>query len=298
VVGLGFFAPFLAFTIALVRLGRQVVGILAQRLPTPERRAAQKAAEAQRRLAAVPAAEQRPTPEKAPRPDGDWPTVPQPPKMIETGTTLTVRLRPEGVPAGCALGCLSVITLAWLAFVVPHFVTAVRDQLRRQPGLGSMVVPTFFLLIGLAMAVGVVLLLARVRAGRVALELSAHPLRAGGRYELWACQEGRLPVRQIHVRLFCQESATYRQGTGSSTSMRQVHSRDVYFPGLDPTGDDLTRGVRCTFVVPEDAMHSLETQHNKIAWNLELRGRVGPWPMRLVFPVIVYPAAEECDEPA
>jgi hypothetical protein len=301
-VGAGFFGPFLVFTIVLVRLGRQALSILAQRLPTPERRAAQVArvedrqatATSEGHAPAVAAADLA-----AALPEGDWPTVPRPPTATEKATTLAVRLQPEGVPAGCALGCLAVVTLAWLAFAVPHFITAVQDQLRGQANRGAMVLPTVFLAIGVAMLGGVVLFLARWRAGRVALELSAHPLQAGGRYELWAVQqEGRVPVRQVHIRLYCQESATYRQGTSTSTSTREVCSREVLIPGLDPGCDDLTQGVRCDFVVPPSAMHSFEAKHNKIAWKLELRGRVGRWPLRLKFPVIVYPAAEGCEEHA
>jgi hypothetical protein len=302
-VGLGLCLPFVLFTVLLVRLGREAVRTLAQRMPSPERKALQQAAKAEQSRAtpaALQALTQASTPKQlaVPPPEGDLPTVPRPPLLLETATTLAVRLRPEGVPASIALGCMTVLTVGWLAFVVPIFISALRARLQGQMDPPSIIIPTLFLLIGLALVGGVLLFIARVRAGRVLMELSAHPLRAGGSYELWARQDGRARVRQVQIHLVCEESATYQQGTTTSTATQVVSVHDLLNWERDPAANELSGGVRCPLVVPPDAMHSFEAKHNKITWRLQLRGRVGPWPLKLTFPVIIYPAAEESHEPA
>jgi hypothetical protein len=47
-------------------------------------------------------------------------------------------------------------------------------------------------------------------------------------------------------------------------------------------------------------MHSFSSEHNRITWKLQVRGRVGVLPLKTEFPVVVYPAGyeEESREPA
>jgi hypothetical protein len=48
--------------------------------------------------------------------------------------------------------------------------------------------------------------------GPTLVEISDHPLRAGGTYELFVSQAGRLKMKLLEILLVCEEEAIYRQG--------------------------------------------------------------------------------------
>jgi hypothetical protein len=297
-VGVGFFAPLVVFFIAVPVLGRRVLAGWIQRLPSPERRAAKQAIPQEHPSPAAPAPGQ-----VVPSPAGDWPTVPAVQAPTEPATTLAVRLRPDSGKLGCTLACLIPFTAIWLGGVTPFVVLITREHARGQHNWPQTLFLIPFVLIGLALVVFVFIvaagLIGRLLAGRVIMELSAHPLAAGGRYEWWAQQSGgTVPLRAVRVRLVCQESARYQQGSSTYTSTREVYSRDVLDPETDPQGDGLAGGMRGPLEVPAGVMHSFAAANNQVSWSLQVRGRAGILPLRLVFPVIVYPAEESPHESA
>jgi hypothetical protein len=278
-VVLGFFAPIVVGLLVVVLGGKRLLNAVRQRLPSPERRALRQSAQ---------------TPAGTPAPvGGDWPTVPQAPHSVERATTLAVRLAPGPNPAACAAGCLVPLAMGWLIFLVPYVVKVIQGHVQGQPDWQRTFLLIPFILGGIAL-IGAAFffagqLIALLIAGPVVMEISANPLTAGGRYDLWIAQQGKVPVRQVHLRLICEESATYRQGTSTATSTRQVFTQDVLHPQTSSPDTSLVGGVRCPLEVPPDVMHSFAAANNKITWKLELRGRVGSLRLRLNFPVIVYP---------
>jgi hypothetical protein len=323
-VGVGFFAPLVVFFIALPLLGWRVLRTWIQRLPSPERRAAKQAAVGSAvRTEEVPhsrphsgpygpertAREEHTTPaapagdKPVPPTAEDWPTVPTVELSPEPATTLAVRLRPDSGKLGCALAFLIPFTAVWVSIVSVFVVHIARDHARGQHNWG----PTLFLVPFVLVGLGLIMLLCvaaaglvgRLLTGRVAVELSAHPLEAGGRYELWAEQgAGAVPLRAVRVRLVCRESARYQQGTSTYTSTREVYGQDVLSPETNPRGDGLSGGVRRPLEVPAGVMHSFAAANNQVSWLAQVRGRVGLLPVRLAFPVIVYPAGRDRHESA
>jgi hypothetical protein len=294
-IGLSFFAPFLIYIVILAFLGRRLLGALRQRMPSPERLAAREARQRSRLGDSMPKCITLETPRPV---MGNWPTVPALPNATEPGTTLAVRLQPSGPPAGCILGCLVPLTALCLGLGGPFWVGALRDFVQGQPGVGLLVFLSIVMVIGIALLGGVVVFSARALAGRVIVEVSAQPLCSGSRYEVWAAQQGGVPLRNARIQLVCEESATYRQGTTTNTSKRQVFSHEVLNPQTNLTSDELVGGVRRPLEIPWGAMHSFEAEHNKINWKIEVVGRVGFMPVRVAFPVIVLPATEGRDEPS
>jgi hypothetical protein len=293
-VGVGFFTPLVVFFIAVPLLGRRVLAGWIQRLPSPERRAAKQMVPQEH-----PSPAARVLGQVVPPPAGDWPTVPAVQIPTEPATTLAVRLRMDSGKLGCALTCLVPFTAVWVSAVTAFAVVLTREHARGQHNWGQTFFMVLLALIGLAL-VGFVFVIAagligRLLAGRVVVELSAYPLAAGGRYECWAQQSGgTVPLRAVRVRLVCKESARYQQGTSTYTSTREVYSQDL----LHPQDDSLAGGVRRPLEVPAGVMHSFAGANNQVSWSLQVRGRAGILPVRLDFPVIVYPAEGASHESA
>jgi hypothetical protein len=325
VLRVGSFAPVVVFFIAVVVLGRRVLAGWVQRLPSPERRAAKEAAVGSAvRTEAVGSAgrteeathtrphsgpygpertaRQKHTTPAAPAAE-EWPAVPTLELAPEPATTLAVRLRQDSQKLGCAVAFLIPFTTIWVSVVSAFVVHLARQHALGQHNWGK----TFFLVPFVLVGLGLIVLLCaaaagligRLLTGRVAVELSAHPLEAGGRYEVWAEQgAGAVPLRAVRVRLVCRESARYQQGTSTYTSTREVYGQDVLSPETNPRGDGLSGGVRRPLEVPAGVMHSFAAANNQVSWFVQVRGRVGLLPLRLAFPVVVYPAGGERHESA
>lgn len=172
-----------------------------------------------------------------------------------------------------------------------------------QWGLMLFLIP--FELIGLALLAGLAFNLYRacveLRIGPTVVELSIFPLCAGKRIEAFIVQEGPLVCRQLCVRLVCDEEATYRAGTSTSTDSKRV--RDVELFSWNDSDEKSLMPIESRFAwaVPDDAMHSFEGTHNKVRWTMivqgtfpgmaGLRGRF-PTVVERKFPVVVHPSIE------
>jgi hypothetical protein len=286
VIGLIFFTPFLLFFVVLLMKGRGLMKQLARARPSPERRAVRPL---------DPVGRTAPPPEQAPPPDGDWPTVPKLDRLTYPGRTLAVALQAERNPAW-ALACLVPFTAVWIGFVSLFAIPVIHAHQRGKPDWCSTLVLVPFALGAVVMLTVIALLVFKLivglLVGRISVELSAHPLKAGGRYLVLVEQAGAVPLRQVRISLVCQESATYTAGTSNTTTTREVYAHELAdtSPGLD-TG--LAGGTRRTLEVPASAMHSFASGHNKITWKVVVRGRVAGLPARSNFPVIIYPAGWE-----
>jgi hypothetical protein len=280
IMPLAFFAPFVLFSVVALLTGRRFFKELLRSLPSPERRAARQAGieEAVGRKA-----------EQA-EPADDWPTVPKKALSGSPGRTLAVRLPREETGEACMLGCLVPFSAVWIGFVGAFAFPVLKAHGQGRPDWCATLFLVPFLL-GALVLVGAVLVLTfrlvvRLLVGRVSVELSTHPLKAGGRYELLAEQSGPLPLRGVRLALECEESATYTAGTSSTTTKREVYSQDL--------GDPDGALGECVLEVPAGAMHSFEAKNNKVTWKVVVRGRAaGLLPARAAFPVVVYPAEWE-----
>jgi hypothetical protein len=215
------------------------------------------------------------------------------------GTILRYRLPIES-PESWALVGFGLFAGLWNAVVVVLAVGA---------GLDFVGGRTDWLLFGLlvpfvAVGIGGVALFVRafVRAtavGPTQVEISDHPLRPGGRYELLVAQGGTGMFRTLEVALEVEEQATFRQGTDTRTERVVVWRQPV----KSWNDIELSPGARfesqAALRLPEDVMHSFQSEHNSVSWRFVVRGEPARWPgFRRVFPVVAFPAAGQPAEPA
>jgi hypothetical protein len=203
--------------------------------------------------------------------EAPFPAVPSPGDVTDSpGTTLAFRL-PSGEPGWNLFG-LAILSVAWISVVAFFVWTAVEGYRHGSPDwlLALLVAPfamggaglVLFFLRQLLLTGGI---------GPTIVEISEHPLYPGGRYDLFIDQSGNTGLELFRVLLVCDEEATYRQGTDARAATRRVYEHLVYCresTSLQPDGPQ----VRTTIEIPETAMHSFRSEHNKVCWKLVVSG--------------------------
>ena len=225
------------------------------------------------------------------RPHNDVPCLPSAANITNSpGTTLTYRL-PAANALSWRLFAAGLACVAWNVVVAAFAVVVVRSFAAGQPDwwLALFVVPFAAGGLWLLYHVGRGVLIS-TGVGPTRMEVADHPLLAGGKYDLLVIQEGRLSVRRLAVLLTCDEVATYHQGTDTRSETRRVYEREVQAQGAFEVQPGLPFSARCTVEVPCGAMHSFESEHNAIRWQLVVRGEVAGWPdFERAFQLVVYP---------
>jgi hypothetical protein len=126
--------------------------------------------------------------------------------------------------------------------------------------------------------------------GTTQIEISDHPLRPGGRYDVLLAQSGAGTMHDLGLSLELEEQATFHQGTDTRPESLVVVQRPVRawdLLQLDPTS---RFEERMTVEIPVDTMHSFVTEHNAVRWRFVVRGKPSRWPGFVrVFPIIVHP---------
>lgn len=219
------------------------------------------------------------------------PAVPPCDDLINSpGTILRYRLPIESPESWKLLG-LGIFAVIWNAVLIVLAVGVGMDLLG---GRGN-VMPLFLLVPFAIVGIGACGLFIRAMVlttavGTTQVEISDHPLRPGGRYELLLAQSGTGAFPAIEVTLALEEQATFRQGTDTRTEkiivwQRHVHSwQDVQMtPGTRFEG-------RLHVDIPAEAMHSFTSEHNLVRWKLVVRGTPVRWPrFERTFPLVVFP---------
>lgn len=128
------------------------------------------------------------------------------------------------------------------------------------------------------------------RVAPTIVEISSHPLRPAGDYELYVAQTGPLHLERFRVLLVCEEEATYSQGTNSRTMRRRVYQEELFCrEGLRIPAGTLFE-TRCRLRLPPRAMHSFQAGHNQVRWKVLVEGSSPRRPyFERSFTVHVYP---------
>jgi hypothetical protein len=231
------------------------------------------------------------------------PGVPQWDDLVNSpGTILRYRLPVESPEYWTVFG-FGFFALLWNLVVVILAVGPGLDLLsgRFSWWVVALLVP--FLVVGVG---GVVLfvrsLLLATAIGTTQVEISAHPLLPGGRYEVLLAQGGTAVLRTLELLLELEEQATFRQGTDTRSEQITVYRQPVAsFDDVrpEPTSRFETRTV---VEIPSYAMHSFTAAHNAVRWRLVVRGIPYRRPaFSRAFPVVVLPPSAvqgSADEPA
>jgi hypothetical protein len=223
----------------------------------------------------------------------DLPSLPGDSDLTNSpGTRLAYRLPMVRSP-GWPLAILGAGVLGWNLMVAAFAAVAVDRHFDRRPDwfLTVLVVP--------GVAIGAALvhyffgqLVRHAGIGPTLVEISDHPLHPGRTFRAFVSQAGRLSMRAFEVQLVCEERATYRQGTNTRSDTQRVYQRQVLRRETFDIQPDEPLEVEAELRVPAEAMHSLVTKHNEVAWKLVVRGAVEGWAdYRREFPLAVYPSA-------
>lgn len=209
------------------------------------------------------------------------------------GTVLRYRLPLESPESWTLLG-LGLFAAAWNAVLVVLAVGAGLDAAggRLHWFLLCLLVPVVAVgctAVGL-FARGLVL---KTAVGTTQLEISDHPLRPGGRYDVLLAQGGSGDLGELGMTLECEEQATFCQGTDTRSETLLVHReplRTWHDVRISPGTRFEAIGV---VTIPADAMHSFASEHNAVRWRIVVHGTPTLWPpFTRVFPLVVFPPTE------
>lgn len=224
----------------------------------------------------------------------DHPGVPAGDDQVNSpGTQLRYRLPIESPENWTLLG-FGLFAVLWNAILILLAVGAGLDLLGGR---------TDWLLIGLLVpfaCVGVAGIVVFVRGlvlatavGTTQLEISAHPLRPGGTYDVLLAQGGVGRFASLEATLELEEQATFRQGTDTRTEKITVWRQPLQaWQDLQVTAGQRFEG-RAVVSLPANVMHSFASEHNYVRWSIVVRGALSGWPsFTRVFPVVVFPGAD------
>jgi hypothetical protein len=208
------------------------------------------------------------------------------------GIRLAYRL-PIDAASGWVSFTMAGVCLGWNTLVAVFVVQVIQMHRDGQPNwlLTWLMLP--FVLGGIWTLVELVRqVMLSMAVGTTRVEIAQHPFYAGGTYQGFVAQSGRLHVRWLQVQLVCDEQAIHQQGTDTRRAICRVHRSTL----LSQRKFDITPqqpfDVTFDIAVPESAMHSFVSSHNAVMWALLVRGRMARWgDFERRFPIYVYPTA-------
>lgn len=276
--------PWFAMLIPIALVGYGATGLvklLWQNIASSERRAAvvQKATDWE--LPGGPA--------KPPRPP--LPTVPPIDAVTDSpGVRLAYRL-PIDAASGWVSLTMAAVCIAWNTLVAVFVYRVIQLHISGRPNwlLTWLMVP-FVMAAGWTLFALVRQVLVDIAVGTTRVEVSQHPFYAGGTFQGFVSQTGRLHVRWFQVQLVCEEQAIYQQGTDTRRATDVVYRATAF--GQRKFDITPAHAFEAAFDinVPESAMHSFVSTHNAVQWTILVRARMARWgEFERRFPIFVYP---------
>lgn len=183
-------------------------------------------------------------------------------------------LKQASSPGG-RLGCVLVFALMWNG-ILSFFVGDVVSGWSKGGGDGcSTVIMIPFVLVGLALVVGVLYCFLSLFNPRPTISVSASSAALGELVELeWEMSGNVNRIRSFLILFEGREEATYRRGTSTSTDKSVFESIELV-KITDPR--DMRRG-KVKVVIPMDTMHTFKSKNNKFLWHFLLKGDIPRWP--------------------
>jgi hypothetical protein len=192
------------------------------------------------------------------------------------GVVLAHRLERADMPPGCQFGCSVLAALFWNGILSLFLWRLIADWNRMGAFRwfnAAFLVP--FVLVGIVLILAVLATAVRWFAsgliGKIEVELSTHPLAAGGSSRIHVAQRGLIALRRVELQLICTEAATYVAGTSTATANKEVVQHLIADPDQNLAGG---LPLEVDFTAPADAMHSFEAPNNKITWTLRVTARI------------------------
>jgi len=221
------------------------------------------------------------------------PAIPSCDDLVNSpGTVLRFRLPTSGTEGWNLLG-FGLFVLLWNTVLTVLAVTAGLDLIGGRIDWLLLPILVPFAVVGITGIVMFVRQLVLTSAvGTTQLEISDHPLRPGGHYDVLLAQSGSGVFQNLTVTLELEEQATFRQGTDTRTE-RLVVWRSTVASWKDVQLAPGTRfEAKARLTLPATAMHSFVSEHNAVSWRVVVHGRAARWPaFSRGFPVVVHPVA-------
>jgi hypothetical protein len=187
-----------------------------------------------------------------------------------------VDLKPRASPVGKLAG-MTFVALFWNGIVSVFLWQDIQAWRTGGEGLDgcSHLFLTPFVLIGLAFFAGVGYYLLALFNPRPYLVLSSASAPPGGAVQLtWRFVGASGRIRHLRMTLVGREEAEYRQGTDTRTDKETFATIGI----VDTTSPAEIVAGSANFFVPDPTMHSFRASHNRIVWELQVRGEIDRWP--------------------
>ena len=230
--------------------------------------------------------------ERKSKASGGLPNVPSAGDLTNSpGTKLAYRL-PSTIKPVWEVFWLSVFCVLWNSISLVFVILAIRGLWRGEASAALAVVALGFLATGIATVWYLVKqTLATSGMGPTRLEISDHPLKAGGTYSVFFSQAGGREIKSLDLSLVCDEVTTYRQGTDTRTETRRVYEQSLLASPRVSVAKGQNFEAESELNVPNGIMHSFKADHNEIQWRLRVEGKVDRWRQYdRSFPVMVHPS--------
>jgi hypothetical protein len=216
----------------------------------------------------------------------------QPASLRHAADFSAVALGPrELIPSSTRLGKLVPLAVFALAFYFPVVMMITQASRGWQTGhtdWGLVIFSVPFALVAIGMTIAVFYNFLALFNPRVHLVMTPGAAALGDTLELEWTIHGRVDaLSRLRIVLEGREEATYRSGKNMATSS-EVFSR-AELVNTSERGEFPSGRTRAT--PPRNAMHSLETGHNKILWVIRVEGEIPHWPaLKDEYPLAVLPA--------
>ena len=199
-------------------------------------------------------------------------------------------LEPEAGPIAKIIGIL-IFAFIWNGIVSIFLWRAVQGMQSGNPDWFLMVFLIPFVLVGLALIVGVFYTFLGAFNPRPKLTISPAAPRLGTRVSVNWFFHGKISrIHHLRIVLEGHEKATYRRGTDTYTDREVFASLEL----MDTLSDwEISRGST-EVEIPEDTMHSFTSANNAIVWSLYVHGDIARWPdVSETFEIEVLPLTRE-----
>ena len=196
------------------------------------------------------------------------------PAIVPSSDGASRELEPAAGPVAKVVGMI-LIAAFWNGIVAVFVWQAVAAFRRGRPDWFLTVFLTPFVLVGLALIVGIFYTVLAAFNPRPKLTISPAAPRLGDRLRVeWRFTGRAGRISHLTIALQGHEKATYRRGTDTITDRAAF----AWFELADaPTGAVPRRGA-AEIVIPEDTMHSFASANNAVIWSLWVHGDIPRWP--------------------
>jgi hypothetical protein len=197
-----------------------------------------------------------------------------------------VTLKPESSRIGTVLVVIGIA--AFWNIIVSVFLWQVYEGFKNgNPQWFLVLFLTPFVLVGLALIAGVFYTFLQLFNPRPILRVSSRSVRLGDPLRMgWKFTGRTSRINRLSITLEGEEKATYQRGTTTTTEDHDI-AKIVIMETDEP--DTIVEGA-AEVIIPDDTMHSFESDHNKIAWTLVIHGAIHLWPdVKEKFPIVIFP---------